>query len=355
MATGGGKQAEDKEDSDPRFRTLTEKGQALFDDKFLSLQEKCSTIWRNIEDTIENFDNENSDKKYLRKTEDSVNSMFKEYLKEHQTLSDFLKRERTHQSEQKLEQHETQYSTHSNLVFEFRDALHQKLLEQAEQLSEKSKALSQASKTSSEILKKRVKAETQKTRLKYLEERAALEKQKAATDIDIWLSKEKEAAAIANAELSAMEYYDRGSQGSILLDLEQEQTAQERTEAYVNNTGQETPIHADNVRPASSTSTQRDFRPPTSGHAGSYEQLPMVDLSNYLLKKDLLLHRFTAFDDSAQNYTVWKVGFVNILKELKVSPIEELDLLTKWLGPESKSMLYLYAQQTPFNQRGALL
>ena len=100
--------------------------------------------------------------------------------------------------------------------------------------------------------------------------------------------------------------------------------------------------------------TQRDFRPPTSGHAGSYEQLPMVDLSNYLLKKDLLLHRFTAFDDSAQNYTVWKVGFVNILKELKVSPIEELDLLTKWLGPESKSMLYLYAQQTPFNQRGAL-
>ena len=142
MATGGGKQAEDKEDSDPRFRTLIEKGQALFDDKFLGLQEKCSTIWRNIEDTIENFDNENSDKKYLRKTEDSVNSMFKEYLKEHQTLSDFLKRERTHQSEQKLEQHKTQYSTHSNLVFEFRDALHQKLLEQAEQLSEKSKALS---------------------------------------------------------------------------------------------------------------------------------------------------------------------------------------------------------------------
>ena len=111
----------------------------------------------------------------------------------------------------------------------FRDALHQKLLEQAEQLSEKSTALSQASKTSSEILKRRVKAETQKTRIRYQEERAALEKQKAATDIDIWLSKEKEAAAIANAELSEMEYYDRGSQGSILLDLEQEQTAQEIT------------------------------------------------------------------------------------------------------------------------------
>ena len=106
-------------------------------------------------------------------------------------------------------------------------------------------------------------------------------------DIDIWLSKEKEAAAIASAELSAMEYYDRGSQGSILLDLDQKQTAQERTEAYVNNTEQEIPIHADNVRPASNSS----IRPPTSGHAGSYEQLPMVDLSNYLCKKDLLYHR----------------------------------------------------------------
>ena len=129
-------------------------------------------------------------------------------------------------------------------------------------------------------------------------------------DIDMWLSKEKEAAALASAELSAIEYYDRGSQRNILLDLDQEQTAQEKTEAYENNTEQETSIHADNVRPVSSTSTQRDFRPPTSCHAASYEQLPMVDLSNYLFKKNLLLHRITAFDDSAQNYTVWKIGFV---------------------------------------------
>ena len=57
--------------------------------------------------------------------------------------------------------------------------------DQAEQLSEKFKALFQASKTSSEILKKRVKAETQKTRLRYVKARAALEKQKAAVDIDI--------------------------------------------------------------------------------------------------------------------------------------------------------------------------
>ncbi|XP_061189704.1 uncharacterized protein LOC133197612 [Saccostrea echinata] len=72
-----------------------------------------------------------------------------------------------------------------------------------------------------------------------------------------------------------MENYDRGSQGSVRFDIEEEsveQTARERTEAYVNS----------------------------------------------------------------QNYTVWKLGFLNILKELRVSPIEELDLLTKWLGPESK-------------------
>ena len=82
----------------------------------------------------------------------------------------------------------------------------------------------------------------------------------------------------------------------------------------------------------------------------------MVDLSNYLLNKDLLLHRLTAFDDSAQNYTVWKVGFVNILKELKVSPIEELDQLTKWLGPELKKYaLSIRSANTLQPERGLIL
>ncbi|XP_062590301.1 uncharacterized protein LOC134251896 [Saccostrea cucullata] len=354
MATGEGEKQQVKDEQDDkqsRIRTLTEKGQASFDQTFLDLQEKCTSAWREVEDLIANCDGDNTDRKYLRTTEDQINAKFKQYLKESQALANFLERARTEQALQKLEQHESQYSTYSDIVFTFRDVLHNKLLEAAEQLSEKfevkSRTSSQASKTISEIFKKRVKAETQQTRLKFLEEQAALEKQKAATDIDIWLSKEKEAAAVANAEVNAMENYDRGSQGSFQFDIEEqsvERTARERTEAYVNsqasNHSEITPSYVQHddashrSRPASIS--QAGFHFPTASHVQPHEQSPIVDLSNYLLKKDLLLHRFSAFDDSAQNYTVWKVGFLNILKELKASPIEELDLLTKWLGPESK-------------------
>lgn len=115
--------------------------------------------------------------------------------------------------------------------------------------------------------------------------------------------------------------------GSVQLDIDQElveQTAE--AEAYVNSqVSNQSEIRANHVQhddisyhprngPVSITSTQPDFRLPITGHVRSHEQPPIVDMSNYLLKKDLLLHRFTAFDDSAQNYTVWKVGFLSILK-----------------------------------------
>ena len=50
------------------YRYKTDLGQALFDEKFLNLQEKCTTSWNKIEDIIENCDNQNNDKKYLKKT-----------------------------------------------------------------------------------------------------------------------------------------------------------------------------------------------------------------------------------------------------------------------------------------------
>ena len=60
-----------------------------------------------------------------------------------------------------------------------------------------------------------------------------------------------------------------------------------------------------------------------------------ADLTKFLLKKDLLLSRFTNFNDQPESYAVWKASFTSIVRELTVSPSEELDLLVKWLGPES--------------------
>jgi hypothetical protein len=59
------------------------------------------------------------------------------------------------------------------------------------------------------------------------------------------------------------------------------------------------------------------------------------ELTRFLLKKDLLLSRFSHFNDEPSAYAVWKASFVNILHELGVNEREELDLLAKWLGPQS--------------------
>ena len=60
------------------------------------------------------------------------------------------------------------------------------------------------------------------------------------------------------------------------------------------------------------------------------------DLTKFLLKKDLLLSRLSYFTDHPESYAVWKTSFQGIVEELDCTPVEELDLLVKWLGPESK-------------------
>ncbi|KAK3107001.1 hypothetical protein FSP39_004706 [Pinctada imbricata] len=60
------------------------------------------------------------------------------------------------------------------------------------------------------------------------------------------------------------------------------------------------------------------------------------DLTSFLLKKDLLTSRFISFNDQPMAFAAWKTSFQAILLELQASPGEELDLLIKWLGTESK-------------------
>ena len=60
------------------------------------------------------------------------------------------------------------------------------------------------------------------------------------------------------------------------------------------------------------------------------------DLTKFLLKKDLCMSRLFFFTDHPESYAVWKNSFKGIVEELGCTPVEELDLLVKWLGPESK-------------------
>nr|XP_027232689.1 uncharacterized protein LOC113824141 [Penaeus vannamei] len=59
------------------------------------------------------------------------------------------------------------------------------------------------------------------------------------------------------------------------------------------------------------------------------------ELSRFLLKKELSLARFSPFDDRPESYVPWKTTFQQTIQDLHVTSLEEVDLLLRWLGPES--------------------
>lgn len=89
---------------------------------------------------------------------------------------------------------------------------------------------------------------------------------------------------------------------------------------------------------------ESDIRPQTP--ATTYAEMPPVtrpnipmfpDISKFLLRRELLMSRLYQFCDKPETYFVWKSSFKNVLADLQVSDFEQLDLLVKWLGPESSS------------------
>lgn len=62
------------------------------------------------------------------------------------------------------------------------------------------------------------------------------------------------------------------------------------------------------------------------------------ELTRFLMKTNLLLSRFTLFNEQPESFPVWKSSFLNISRDMGVNPREELDLLLNWSGQIRLSM-----------------
>ncbi|XP_053387241.1 uncharacterized protein LOC123539924 [Mercenaria mercenaria] len=60
------------------------------------------------------------------------------------------------------------------------------------------------------------------------------------------------------------------------------------------------------------------------------------DFTNYILKKELIFSRITNFNDNPANYQVWKTSFQQVTSDMNINASEEVDLLIKYLGPDSR-------------------
>lgn len=61
----------------------------------------------------------------------------------------------------------------------------------------------------------------------------------------------------------------------------------------------------------------------------------MEDFARYLACCELVSTGLAQFDDRPESYRAWQSSFINAIKDLDLTPSEELDLLVKWLGKES--------------------
>lgn len=95
-------------------------------------------------------------------------------------------------------------------------------------------------------------------------------------------------------------------------------------------------FYQDERRPLQTHDTQSKgktyFMP---SRAPLHDQSDTTDLARYLIRKEIVSSGLLKFDDKPENYWAWKASFVNSTSDLNLTPREELDLLTKWLEPQS--------------------
>lgn len=60
-----------------------------------------------------------------------------------------------------------------------------------------------------------------------------------------------------------------------------------------------------------------------------------MDMTKFLLKKDLILSKITKYDDIPSLFLTWKLTFKNKMQEISATPSEELDVLVSHLGIDS--------------------
>ncbi|XP_060075270.1 uncharacterized protein LOC132554958 [Ylistrum balloti] len=191
-------------------------------------------------------------------------------------------------------------------------------------------SITNISRVSSVYMKQRAKLEAAKVRLKFVEKEAELQK-------SLQLLKSQRELDEAAAELKAMDdVIDTGSpirHCSQAPSDDEELHRKSRTVEFVQS-------QAENLNTGYETFDPYSHKVPLNVEAREFTPGQCVtglnDLTKFMLKKDLLMGRLTQFTDKPEEYRVWKMSFLNVVKELDVSPQEQLDLLSKWLGPESR-------------------
>lgn len=71
-------------------------------------------------------------------------------------------------------------------------------------------------------------------------------------------------------------------------------------------------------------------------HTAHADMNTCSEFAKILAKKDLA-PKTHLFDDNHENFSFWKTSFEYAVRELSLSPSEEMDLLIQWMGNTSSA------------------
>lgn len=327
-----------------RLKTQTKKGM----EQFLTFLKKYSSqeqkAWTMIEEILVDID-ENIDQKNfkdLRKIKAELQKFKRTYFDCANDFLSFLKRTNTRESNEEFSIQEPRFRKRSDIIDQLMNRIEDALLDAADTISRASGSegsRSQSRSSVSEMSKSRVllrqKAEAEKAKLAFVRQQVDLQTEKSKIEGQIQILNQTCSAAIADAEAKVFEREEsetKSERNSILDELPKDRG--QRVADYVESVSrdQESSVRSHvNPKIVQPIPSSYNFDVPlTRPKEDSVETV-----TKFLLRKEVLLSRFSNFNDEPEAYNAWKLNFTSIIKDLQISEFEELQLLVRWLGPES--------------------
>lgn len=381
-----------------RIRTLTEKTMDEFANRVIAYKKKLQQVWLSVEEEVESTLTCGNDTLVLRKAEQYICFKYGEYRMVCRDYMTYLEATRTEESFRLLEENKENDDRCDKIVnsilgqLDIRRDIVRVEVDNRSIRSGGSRGSRYSAKSTSSSLAARAKAEAAKARIAFTEKEAELRKKQAilqeeqamvaATaqrkqeelEADLGLPRDKKLYAEAAAEVEVFETVSewRGSESRHdSLTSRHMENPMDRTKDYVLNHSTHSDIISEGNEPRNVMRFPlfplhiSDITAPAMNEAAaplqhiteqstSKEYNMGTEFGRFLVKKELLMSRFTKFQDDPIVYTVWKNTFKNITQELCVTHLEEIDLLLKWLGPESARQALSLRTANSHDQAGGL-
>lgn len=336
-----------------RTRTLTEKGAEMFGHQNTSFVGRLQEAWASVEPLLQNVNF--NDRISLKDINNKICLKYGEFRVVVREYRHFLRTARTEHSDKLLDD---LYDYDANCDDKIHNVLKKitECLKKAESVVSKgSNHSSRSAISESSSIRAKAKLEAAKARMELSKKemelkrkQALIEEQKTVSvakanreekliEAELELLNEQKIYAEAEAENEVYETVSECGSGSLREEPEETQPPIDRTENYVHEQMQYVHLNASNKQTLNIEQEPCDARlnPNASVFAPVQTSDMFRDFGHFLVKKDVMLQRFSKFNDDPTQYVIWKNTFKNIVGDLQCTPSEEVDLLIKWLGPES--------------------